>query len=70
MSFLGHMISSGGIVVGPSKVDAALQWETLKSVAKIQSFFGLAGYYREFIEVFYKLALSLTQLTGKGQTFV
>ncbi|XP_050920509.1 uncharacterized protein LOC127138155 [Lathyrus oleraceus] len=45
VSFLGHVISSGGIDVHPSKVDVVLQWETLKSVIEIRSFHGLAGYY-------------------------
>ncbi|XP_050908397.1 uncharacterized protein LOC127122025 [Lathyrus oleraceus] len=38
VSFLGHVISGGGIDVDPSKVDAVLQWEALKSVAEIRSF--------------------------------
>ena len=46
VSFLGHVISSGGISVDPSKVDAMLQWETPKSVTEIRSFLGLTGYYR------------------------
>lgn len=49
MSFLAHVIFSGGIVVDPSKVDDVLQWETLKSFKKIKSFLGFAGYYRRFI---------------------
>lgn len=63
VSFIGHVISCGGIVVDPAKVDAMLQWETHKSITEIRSFLGLAGYYRRFIEVFSKLALTLTQLT-------
>jgi len=47
-----------------------MQWETPKSVFKIKSFLGLAGYYRSFIEGFSKLALPLTQLTWKGQAYV
>jgi len=70
VSFLGHVISKGGIVVDPSKVDAVLQWESPKSVFEIRSFLGLAGYYWRFIEGFSKLALSLTQLTRKGQAYV
>lgn len=70
MSFLGNVISSGGIVMDPSKIDAVLQWETPKSVMKIRSFMGLIGYYRKFVEVFLKLALSLTQLTQKSQAHV
>jgi len=70
VGFLGHIISSSGIVVDPSKVDVVSQWETPKSVTEIRSFLGFAGYYRRFIEGFSKLALPLTQLTCKGKTFV
>jgi len=45
VSFLGHVISKGGIVVHPSNVDAVLHWETLKSVFHIRSFLGLASNY-------------------------
>ena len=70
VSFLGHVISKGGIAIDPSKVDAVLQWESPKFVFEIRSFLGLAGYYRRFIEGFSKLALPLTQLTRKGQVYV
>ncbi|PNY01683.1 retrotransposon-related protein [Trifolium pratense] len=70
VSFLGHVISSGGISVDPSKIDAVLKWGTPESVFEIRSFLGLAGYYRRFIEGFSKLALPLTQLTRKGRAFV
>jgi hypothetical protein len=56
VSFLGHVISEGGFVVDPSKVDAVLQWESPKSVFEVRSFLGLAGYNRRFIEGFSKLA--------------
>src|SRR4030042_643278 len=70
VSFLGHVISKGGIAVDPAKVEAVLNWETPKSVFEVRSFLGLAGYYQRFIEGFSKLALPLTQLTRKGQVFV
>ena len=70
MSFLGHVISSKGIAVDPSKVEVVLRWESPKSVFEIRSFLGLARYYRRFIEGFSKLALPLTKLTRKGQAFV
>lgn len=59
------MISSGDIVVDPSKIDVVLQWETLKSVTEIRSFIGLDGYYKRFIDSFSKLDFPLTQLTRK-----
>ena len=70
VNFHGHVISSGGIVVDPSKVDVVLQWETTKSATEIQIFLGLVGYYQSFIEGFSKLALPLTQLTRNGQAYV
>ena len=57
VSFLGHVISKNGIVVDPTKVEAVSQWEVPKNASKIRSFLGLAGYYRNFIEGFSKLAL-------------
>ena len=70
VSFLGHVISKGGIVVDPSKVDAVSQWESPKSVFEVRSFLELVGYYRRFIEGFSKLAMPLTLLTRKGQACV
>ncbi|GAU45188.1 hypothetical protein TSUD_178810 [Trifolium subterraneum] len=70
VSFLGHVISSGGIAVDPAKVDAVMKWGTPESVLEIRSFLGLAGYYRRFIEGFSKMALPLTLLTRKDQAFV
>jgi hypothetical protein len=52
VSFLGHIISEGGISVDPSKVMDVLSWNTPQNVLDIRSFLGLAGYYRRFIEGF------------------
>jgi hypothetical protein len=69
VSFLGHIISEGGISVDPSKVKGVLSWNTLQNVSDIQSFLGLAGYYRRFIEGFSKIAKPMTELLEKGKTF-
>ena len=60
VSFLGHVILSGGISVDPTKIEAVSQWEAPKFVVEIRSFLGLDGYYRKFIEGFSKLLLPLT----------
>jgi hypothetical protein len=52
VSFLGHIISEGGISVDPSKIQDVLSWEAPKNVSEIRSFLGLDGYYRKFIEGF------------------
>ena len=41
-----------------------------KKIKDMQSFIGLAGYYRKFIENFSKIAKLLTSLTKKGITFM
>jgi hypothetical protein len=50
VAFLGHVISKGGISVDPSKVQDVLSWNAPTSVSDIQSFFGLAGYYRRIFK--------------------
>jgi hypothetical protein len=46
VSFLGHIISEGGISVDPSKVKSVLSLSTPQNASDIRSFLGLAGYYR------------------------
>jgi hypothetical protein len=69
VSFLGHIISEGGISVDPSKVKDVLSWNTPQSVSDIRSFLGLAGYYRRLIEGFSKISKTMTELLEKGKTF-
>jgi hypothetical protein len=70
MSFLKHVISGEGVAVGPEKVKVVVEWTRPTSVFKIQSFLGLAGYYRRFIEGFSKLLGPLTALIKKNARFV
>ena len=70
VSFLGHVVSNGGIAVDPSKVRDVLNWKPPTDVGEIQSFLGLAGYYRRFIEGFSKLAKPMTALLEKNAKFV
>jgi hypothetical protein len=69
VSFLGHIISEGGIFVDPSKVNDVLNWNTPQNVSDIISFLGLAGYYRRFIEAFSMISRPMTKLLEKGKTF-
>ena len=47
---LGHVISVEGIAVDPSKVKDVLDWEAPTIVTQVQSFLGLAGYYRRILQ--------------------
>ncbi|XP_052726140.1 uncharacterized protein LOC128194637 [Vigna angularis] len=69
VQFLGHVVSVGGILMDPAKVQAVLKWESPRSVTEVRSFMGLAGYYRCIIEGFSKIVVPLTQLTRKDHPF-
>ncbi|GJQ96131.1 hypothetical protein Tco_0007270 [Tanacetum coccineum] len=45
VQFLRHVINGDGIYVDPSKIEAVKNWEAPKSLSKVCSFLGLAGYY-------------------------
>ena len=67
--FLGHVVSTSGMSVDPEKDEAVMSWERPKSVFEIQSFLGLTGYYRRFIEDFSRIAAPMTRLTRKEVKF-
>ncbi|GJY49214.1 putative reverse transcriptase domain-containing protein [Tanacetum coccineum] len=69
VQFLGHVINYEGLKVDPAKIEAVMNWQAPKNVGEIQSFLGLAGYYRRFIQDFSKIASSLTKLTKKNAPF-
>jgi hypothetical protein len=62
VAFLGHVILKGGISVDPSKVQDVLSWNVPTSIGDIQSFLGLARYYRRIIEGFLKISKPMTKL--------
>ncbi|KAA3466370.1 DNA/RNA polymerases superfamily protein [Gossypium australe] len=74
VTFLGHVVSAEEIWVDPRKIEAVLDWKPPKSVVEIQSFLGLAGYYRRFVEGFPLIAAPLTKSLLKwpevGKEFV
>ncbi|GKA90993.1 putative reverse transcriptase domain-containing protein, partial [Tanacetum coccineum] len=65
VQFLSHMIDSQGIHVDPAKIKSIKDWASPKTPTEIHQFFGLAGYYRRFIEGFLKIAKPMTKLTQK-----
>ncbi|XP_071688789.1 uncharacterized protein [Rutidosis leptorrhynchoides] len=70
VAFLGHVVSAEGIMMDPSKIEAITNWSRPTSVVEVQSFLGLAGYYRRFVEGFSTIILPFTKLLRKGKNFV
>ena len=69
VSFLGHIVSIEGIRVDPAKIEAMMNWKPPRSMTKVRSFLGLAGYYRRFVKGFSVIASPLTKLLKKGVKF-
>jgi hypothetical protein len=69
VAFLEHVISAGGVSVDPGKVKDVLNWMPPATVSEIRSFLGLAGYYRQFIKDFSKIAKPMTKLLEKNKAF-
>jgi hypothetical protein len=69
VAFLGHIISKGEIFVDPSKIQDVLGWNVPTSAGDIQSFLGLADYYRRFTKGFSKMTKPMTELLKKDKKF-
>jgi energy-coupling factor transporter ATP-binding protein EcfA2 len=69
IQFLGHVLSTKGIVVDPSKVKDILELKLPTSVHQVRSFLGLAGYYHRFIPDFSKIVKPITGLLKNDVKF-
>ena len=69
IDFLGHRISSEGIFMDPKKVSSILEWPVPTNVKELQSFLGLANYYRRFITGFATITHPLNLLLRKNSKF-
>nr|GEU72142.1 DNA-directed DNA polymerase [Tanacetum cinerariifolium] len=66
---LGHKISKNGIKVDKAKVDVIAKLPHPTTVKGIRSFLGYAGFYRQFIQYFSKIARPMTRLLMKDTPF-
>jgi len=69
VQFLGHIVSTEGIMPDPSKTQQVKEWPVPTSVKEIQQFLGLASYYRRFIKGFASIASPLHKLTERQSRF-
>ncbi|CAM4610647.1 unnamed protein product [Lepidochelys olivacea] len=67
VTYLEHQVGQGTINPLQAKVNAIQKWSVPKSRKQVQSFLGLAKYYRRFVPHYSQIAAPLTDLTKKKQ---
>ena len=68
--FLGFVVSSKGVHVDESKINAIETWPQPTNFSKVCSFLGLAGFYHIFVKDFSTIASPLHALSKKNAPFV
>jgi hypothetical protein len=62
-------VTPQGIEVDEMKIEAIKSWPIPTTLTQLQSFLGLAGFYRCFVRDFSTIAAPLNDLTNKGVSF-
>ncbi|MCO5575281.1 hypothetical protein L7F22_029081 [Adiantum nelumboides] len=60
IQYLGHVISSQGVHMDMSKVDAIVHWPHPTNLEELQIFLGLASFYREYVRDYAKIFVPMT----------
>ncbi|GBG63140.1 hypothetical protein CBR_g36909 [Chara braunii] len=68
ISFLGYVVTRGGLRPDSIKVAAVKEAPVPTSLTKVRAFLGLASYYRRFIKGFAAIERPLTNLLRKDQS--
>ena len=68
--YLGHVVSAKGVETDPEKIRCIADWPVPSSQKDLQSFLGLASYYRRFIRNFTHIAAPLHALVHKDRDWV
>jgi hypothetical protein len=64
--YLSYIIDEHGIHVNPAKIQVICDWPAPTTLTKLQSFLGLANFYRRFMLGFSHIAWDLIQVTRDG----
>ena len=67
VEFLEVMIGPKGVEMQRKKVKGVLNWPAPRNIKEVQTFLGLANYYRRFIKDFAKIAAPLHMLSGRSR---
>ena len=64
LTFLGHVVSAGGVSPYPAKVEAIVQLAAPADISQPHSFLGCCNFYKRFIHGYACIASPLTDLLG------
>ena len=70
VKFLGYEIMPGFIGMDPDKIKAVKDWPPPTNVKEVRAFLGFVNFYRRYVKDFGGVAIPLTDLTKKDQSFV
>ncbi|XP_077228378.1 putative mitochondrial protein AtMg00860 [Tasmannia lanceolata] len=65
IEYLGHLISSQGVLANPSKIECMLKCPKPTTIKGLRGFLGLTGYYRKFIKDYGKIVGPVTKMLQK-----
>ena len=60
IEYLGHIVGPDGVKPNPTLVKAIVEFPEPRTKKQLQSFLGLANYYRKFVKSYSKISLPLT----------
>ncbi len=70
VQFLKFIVTSQSLRMNSKKIEAVTTWSMSKSKIEVQFFLEFANFYRRFIERYFRIISSLTNLTKKNILFV
>jgi hypothetical protein len=66
VQYLGYIVDEHGVHVDPAKIQVICDWPAPTTLTELQSFLGLANFYRRFVLGFSHIAWALNQVTKGG----
>jgi hypothetical protein len=66
VQYLGYIVDEHGVHVDPAKIQVIHDWPAPTTLTELQSFLGLANFYRRFMLGFSHIAWALSQVTRGG----